>query len=224
MSNTIFTTAIQQNFTTKNHTAARINGAQIGIENYAKWKSAIDSAYEHFYTYQKKCVDTAISKTEAVAPTTAAMDALGVIIDLIGEVNGFKLRKSVDMLNVVSVAAIRWKEERVGEALTVHSQIKNLETQLDEVAAGMSEEYVQSLETQLAEKKARLEVLDAQPESAQKQKTRASKNTYRYNIERELGAIINEQSMKSWEELEAERAAAKAIAKANRKAKKSAKK
>ena len=219
----IYASALQHNRTVKNRKSATISGGQIGVENYAVWKSALNNAHEALYTYNKKCVDSIINNAPS-AEKSAAFTALKAIFDLIGEVNGFKLTATDETLIVLSHSAVTLKTPLVGEAELVDSQRKNLVKQLEAVHNGMSEEYVSNLKRQLTEAEARLEILKKQSGSTEPIKTKSTPTTYYANIERELAILINKQSMKSWAELKAEEDARKEARKAARKAAKAAKK
>ena len=150
MAISIYADALVLNHTVKNRKAATINGEQVGVSKFAAWKNACNTAFEAFYRYQKNCVDVAIG-TESKADTTAAFSALQTILDLIGEVNGHSLTKSLEMLTILSSYAVKDKNEYAGEALTVSSNLKDLRKSLKNVHTGMNEEYVRSLERQIAE-------------------------------------------------------------------------
>ena len=223
----IYAEALTLNHTVKAHKNATINGGQIGVDNFAKWDVAVSAAREAFYTYQKECIDRSIDHA-VKANTTNAYNALQAILDLIGEVNGRKLIKSEEMLVAVSRHAIKEKEELIGKAALVNSQLKNYRIERDNVHTGMNEDYIASLEENIAAKEAELKLLKTQPDSAKKTKTRQLDSVFRYKLETTLAEFIKAQSAKSWAELEAEeearRAERKAAAKARRAAKKAAEK
>lgn len=219
----IYASALQHNRTIKNRKAATINGGQIGVDNYAVWKSALDNAHSALYTYNKTCVDTAIGNAQS-AEKSAAFNALKPIFDLIGEVNGFKLTVSDETLAILSPTAVTLKTPLVGEAELVDSQRKNLVKQLEAVHNGMSEDYVNGLKQQLTAAESRLDILKKQSGSTEPIKTKSTSATYYANIERELAILINKQSMKSWAELKAEEDERKAKRAEARKAAKAAKK
>ena len=86
----------------------------------------------------------------------------------------------------------------------------------------MNPDYVAKLEKDIEATSARLKLLCATTDSADKTMTRTSWNTFRYNVETELANIINDQQAKSWEELEAEEEARRKERRARTKAKKAA--
>ena len=221
--NTIFADALIHNATIKTRRSAMINGGQVGIENYAKWRTVTHNAFELFYKYQTACMHNAIAAGADPADTTRAMNALQEILDLIGEVKGHKIIKSVDMLVIVSKYAMKDKEDLVGEALTVKSQLDNYKKEYKDVHTGMNPKYVEELEKKIEETSAKLTALKCETNSAKTYKTRNNESTFRFNLERTLAQIINKQEAKTWEELEAEEEARKAERKAKAKAYRQAK-
>ena len=221
--NTIIAEALLKNFTVKNHKDATINGGQVGVDIYGKWDIAIKAAHECFYTYQHDVVDVAIAKSASV-DTTRAMNALQELLDLIGEVNGHAITKNSAMLEMVSKHAIKSKEDLVGRAMTIASELKNLRSEYNNLSNGVNPEYVEKLEKDIADKEAELKLEKSKPDSAKKFQTRTSLAVFRYNVERALAEIISKQSTKTWEELEAEAEALRAKRRAATKAKRAAQK
>lgn len=221
--NTIFADALIHNATIKTRKSAMINGGQVGVENYAKWKTVTHNAYELFYKYQFACMHSAVTNDVNPADTTKAMNALQELLDLIGEVNGHKIIKSVDMLVIVSKYAMRDKEDLIGEALAVKSQLDNYKQEYRNIHTGMNEDYIKNLEEKIEETTAKLSALKCETDSVKIYKTRNNESTFRFNLERTLAQIINEQEAKTWEELEAEEEARKAERKAKAKSYKQAK-
>lgn len=224
MKNTIFAQTLITNLTIKNHKSSMLNGEAIGAENFAKWQFAMKCAYEAFYRYQSECFNLAKKGEDATPDATNAFKELQAILNLIGEVNGHAIPKSMQLLNAVSQYAIKTKEVYVGKAGLVKSELDNYKREYRNLANGVNEEYVEKLEKNIAEKEEELRILATAIDSADKSKTRANWATFRYNVETTLAQVISDQQAKSWEELEAEAEAKRAERRAKTKAKKQAKK
>lgn len=207
------------NCTIMNNREATINGGQIGIDAYAVWKNALENAHRAFYKYECAIITASINPEKSAKDATAeAYTALQTILDLVGEVNGHPIHKSADLLNVLSKYAMVDKKERIGNAMLIQSQIKNLRSELRNVNEGVSEDWIAAKEQELTAKQEELRLADKQSESASKYNTRAKYGTFASKMECALGKIVKGQEAKTWEELEAEEQARKDAAKARRKA------
>lgn len=217
--------ALVYNSTIHNNKAATISGEQIGVESFGSWKTAIEAAWGAFYKYDCALITASINpEKSAKEATTAAMNALQGVLDLVGEVNGHAIHKTADLLNILAKHAIIAKKERTGNAMLIASQLKNYRAELRDVPNGASEDYVANLEAKIAEKEEELRLADKQTDSASKYNTRANFARFRINFECELAKIVKGQEAKSWEELEAEEQARKEERKARARARKQANK
>ena len=220
MKNTIFAETLTTNLTIKNHKNALLNGEAIGAENFAKWQFTLKCAYEAFYRYQSECFNLAKMGENSVPDATNAFKELQAILDLVGEVNGHKIPKSMQLLNAISVHAIKTKEVYVGKAGLVKSQLDNYKREYRNIPNGASDAYIEGLEKNISEKEEELRMLCTTVDSAGKSKTRTTWSAFRYNVETTLAQVISDQQAKSWDELEAEAEAKRKERRAKTKAKK----
>ena len=210
--------------TVYNKSAARITGDKVGAENYAQWKSAMTTAHDKFYRYAKAVDDVAHGKTVDVAQAkTAGMNALQVILDLIGEINDHSIVKTEEMFCDVVKYAVAERTELVGHALLVKSQYDNAKARLKDLDFnGVNPDAVAQAEQRVAELEEELKLAKKDTNSGKPYDTKSSFNAFCCGFERKMAKWAHEQAMKSAEELEAEAEARKAERKARRQAKRQA--
>jgi hypothetical protein len=213
--------------------AARITGDKVGADNYAKWKITMEFAHRAFYGY-KKAVDDMLRGREADVKlaTDNAMTALQTVLDLIGEINGHKLVKSQELLDEVAKYAVGEKTELVGDAFTIASKLKNCNLCLKDAGYnaetgkahnGVNPEYIKKLLEEQAELEEELKIVKKSAGSGVAVDVKKSFTAFCTDFERKLAKLSNDQSMKTWEELEAEEEARRKERRAKTKAKKAEK-
>lgn len=213
----IFAETLAVGGTIYSKTKARITGDKVGAENYARWTSALQKAHRNFYEY-KRAVDNSIRgrKVDLKTATDNAYDALQAILDLIGEVNGFKLEKSAELLDEVSKYAVAEKVALIGEALTIKSRIDCIKAELKTVGYdkdtgkynnGVNPEFVETRVEEWNTLDEELKLAKKSADSGRPYDDLASYNTFVPNFERKIAKLTNDQSMKSYEEIAAEREA-----------------
>lgn len=223
--------ALIQGTTTRNKSAARVTGNKVGLDNYTAWYTALTAARMPFYRYAKALEDNAIriSHGEDAIDMTPFEDEclplLSNILTAIGEVHGYNLRRSKELLSMLSACALKDSEELVGEALTVNSQIQNYRAQL---RAGGNDEFIADIEKKKTEADERLKELKKLPGSCKPADGATSVTSFIKNMERKLGVVIDKQYRKGAEQVQKEeeerKAQSKAKAKANRQRKRAAEK
>lgn len=217
--------ALVYNYTIFNNKESLINGGQVGVETYGKWKSTMTNAWDVFYKYECAKRDLMLKKVTTVkVEREAAMTIFKEILDLIGEVNGFKLESSVDNLNALSQHSKHMKKSIKGKAMTLASEVSNLDKQLKNVHTGMNEDYVSNLEKQYEAKVEELKLAKKQVESADRKPTQVKFNKFLGEFEHDIASIIQQQSAQPYEEIVAEREAKKAANRAKAKARRDANK
>lgn len=200
--------ALMDNMTVSNSGKAKLTAEVVGVEEFASWKFAETIAYEALYRYAAARHNVAHEGESARVDsklTTNAMQAIQMMLDCIGEVNGYAICKNQAMLDVLAGCAIATKKPLAGEALKQDSIVKNFRSQLKEVNDGMSEEYVDQLNADYVAAKIKLDELKKLENSCTTVYTRVTFNGFRSKIEQAMGAIVAEQNAKTWEELEAEK-------------------
>jgi hypothetical protein len=219
----IIATMILKKSTIKNTGARRLTADDIGADNFQKWQSAMIQANHACYRY-KHAIDlrTHNVTVDVKAMQDTAYASVKAIFDLVGEVSDRDMSLDKALFEEFAKYSLREKTVLAGKALTVQSQIKNLENELDGAANGVSEEWLTAKQAELAEKEAEFKMLQKLPESGKDETDMATPNAFRLAVEKRLSKIIGEQSMKSAEQIDAERAAAKALKKAKRQAERQA--
>lgn len=200
--------ALMDNMTVSNSSKAKLTAEVVGVEDFASWKFAETMAYEALYRYAAARHNVAHEGESARVDsklTSNAMQAIQLMLDCIGEVNGYAICKNQAMLDVLAGCAIAAKKPLAGEALKQDSIVKNYRSQLKDVNDGMSEEYVADLTAKYEAAKIKLEELKKLEDSCTTVYARVTFNGFRSKIEQAMGAIVAEQNAKTWEELEAEK-------------------
>lgn len=200
--------ALMDNMTVSNSSKAKLTAEVVGVEEFASWKFAETVAYEALYRYAAARHNVAHEGESARVDsklTSNAMQAIQMMLDCIGKVNGYAICKNQAMLDVLAGCAIATKKPLAGEALKQDSIVKNYRSQLKDVNGGMSEEYVADLTAKYEAAKIKLEELKKLEDSCTTVYTRVTFNGFRSKIEQAMGAIVAEQNAKTWEELEAEK-------------------
>lgn len=200
--------ALMDNMTVSNSSKAKLAAEVVGVEEFASWKFAETMAYEALYRYAAARHNVAHEGESARVDSklvSNAMQAIQLMLDCIGEVNGYAICKNQAMLDVLAGCAIAAKKPLAGEALKQDSIVKNYRSQLKDVNDGMSEEYVADLTAKYEAAKIKLEELKKLEDSCTTVYARVTFNGFRSKIEQAMGAIVAEQNAKTWEELEAEK-------------------
>lgn len=200
--------ALMDNRTISNSSKAKLTAEIVGVEEFASWKFAESIAYEALYRYAVARHDTAFMGEAASVDSkliSNAMQAIQLMLDCIGEVNGHAVCKNQAMLDELVKCVNTDTKPLAGEALKQDSIVKNYRKQLKKVNDGMDEEYVADLTAKYEMANIKLAELKKQVGSCTTENTRVSFSTFRSKIERKLGDIISEQKAKTWEELEAEK-------------------
>lgn len=200
--------ALVDNMTVSNSSKAKLAAEVVGVEEFASWKFAETVAYEALYRYAAARHNVAHEGESARVDSkliSNAMQAIQMMLDCIGEVNGYAICKNQAMLDVLAGCAIAAKKPLAGEAFKQDSIVKNFRAQLKEVNDGMSEEYVADLTAKYEAAKIKLEELKKLEDSCTTVYARVTFNGFRSKIEQAMGAIVAEQNAKTWEELEAEK-------------------
>lgn len=200
--------ALVDNMTVSNSSKAKLTAEVVGVEEFASWKFAETVAYEALYRYAAARHNVAHEGESARVDsklTSNAMQAIQLMLDCIGEVNGYAICKNQAMLDVLAGCAIAAKKPLAGEAFKQDSIVKNFRAQLKEVNDGMSDEYVDQLNADYIAAKIKLDELKKLENSCTTVYARVTFNGFRSKIEQAMGAIVAEQNAKTWEELEAEK-------------------
>lgn len=180
---------------------ARINAVNTSSELAMQWNTVCTSAYNSFYDYQEKVVNEIITgehDPRRVAVTTTAYKDLKGIVDLIGEVNGHKLKVSDDLLNKLSELVYSDKKKLSGNALLTKSKINNYKTELADCIKANSENTpanVERINAEIEKLEKQLKIDKIQLGSAQSDYKRWSVTTFRNKLELRLAMFINQQAL-----------------------------
>lgn len=211
----IFAEALIDNLDYK---ANRINGEAVGVSNARKWNTAVKDllipAYRvRVYRYNN------MGNAETVAPydETPLYNALQVVLDMVGEVNGAKLDTHNCAEEIIANAMKFRVIDTSPEMAHAHSEKREAAKALKE---NETEENQANYDKWVEECK-RLEEL---PGNCKRIPDVQADSTFVKAVEHLLGAAITKQKAKSAEEVEAEREAKRQARRAKTAAKKAAKK
>lgn len=197
---------------------ARVDGGAVGITDARKWSALVKSCLIPAYTVRKYRYDHMGDMGE-VAPCdqTALYNAIRPIIDLIGEVNG-------DKLNAFNVAEEFIANSVRFRTIDITVEMAHARSMYREARKAMAEDdTVENIAT-FEECKAEVERLEALPGNCKRIVSIQSDATFVKAVELALGDAITKQTLRSVEDILAEKAAKKAERDAKRKANKLAKK
>lgn len=206
---------------------ARINAVNTSPDIARDWVNAVTRCQKSFYDYQKYVVDSiidGISDHTRTRITTDAYADLRVLIDMIGDINGYKLEVSADLLNKLSELVYSDKKKLSGEAQLLASKIRNTQKLLKEQSPH-SVNYADNckkLNDEIEHLKDKLKAEKTLLGSAESEYKPATLNTFRNKLELRLGMFVNAQRLIPREVLEAQKKAEAEARKAARKAKRQA--
>ena len=189
-----------------------ISGEHIGATNIPVWHNAMHKLHGEAYKIVCNAHNNDLTKVDETVDKTSLYGAIREILALIGEVNGHKLACNEHFAIIAIAECAKSYDEFHGEALTVKSQLTNVRKQIrdiEDITEGINKEYRENLFKQEERLANRLAELKAMPDMVTCEFTKVSDKAFRSAIEHALGAIINGQKMKTWEELEAEAKAKK---------------
>lgn len=197
---------------------AKINGEAVGVGNARTWSTAVKAMLIPAYAIRVYRHDHMADATTAKAcDQTPLYDALRTVLDLVGEVNGAKL-DAHNCAEEIIAQSVRFRAIDTSEEMA-HA---HLEKSLARKALNNEETDENQAEyDKWTEEVKRLEAL---PGNCKKIPEIQSETAFMKAVELLLGDAITKQTMKSAEEVIAEREAKKAAQREKAKARKRAKK
>lgn len=198
--------------------SARINGEIVGVTAARVWIAAVKAMLIPAYTVYKYRYDHMGDAEKAATVNQSALyDALHVVLNFVGDVNGAKLNAANIAENVIA-CAVRFRAIDTSEAMAHARCEKRLA--LKALNDDETPEH-QSNYDKWADKCKRLEAL---PGNCKRIVEIQSDATFVRNVELMLGDAILKQSLRPVEDILAEKAALKAARDAKRRANKNSKK
>lgn len=198
--------------------SARINGESVGVTASRVWIAAVKSMLIPAYTIFKYRYDhMGDSEKAATIDQSALYDALHVVLSLIDEINGAKLNAFNIAESVIS-CAVRFRVIDTSEEMAhAHCERNIARKRLNNDDTPEN----QSAYDKWVDECSRLENL---PGNCKRIVEIQSESTFTRNVELMLGDAILKQSLRSVEDIQAEKAALKAARAEKRKANKNNKK
>lgn len=203
--------ALLDGATIHNNKTALINADKVGAAEFIEWSQAMKNCYRTFYAFYKHTIDVSQGAELDPRVKTYAFNSLRDALNIIGEVNGFKVAMTDDLMTVLAETAVTPKKTLMGEALTVASEQKILKDQRKAMVDkdgqkknGVNEELWTEINEKLEDATSLLSDLKKCSGSAKKTTVRAKYDNFRIKLETKFAEIIAKQSMKTWEELEEE--------------------
>ena len=208
---------------------AKLNAEQLGVENFAQWKTLVSNLHRSAYSIYAQCENNGLKVCDSIVDKTTVYDSIKLILSVIGEVNEHKLYANEE----IAIAIIGYAGKR-GNADSpelqycdscirgLRNEIKayeNLNVTDKDYKAQKLAEMNDKLDKLLEEKKTLLATADMRI----KQPTMTSDSAFRLDIEHIFARAIVGQMAKSLEELDKEVEARKQARKEKAKARKQAK-
>ena len=213
------------NRTIVNNSAAKITSDKVGVDTFAEWSFAIKCAYESLYKFTEAQHTHALDNSKVIDKNIIdhAYNAIQMLLDCIGEVNGHKLVKNESMLNELCKAVYQDKKVLIGDTLLQKSIVDNLRKELNAIPNGADEKYTLEVTKKYETAKIKLDELKKTEQSCATYRQRTSLNSFVTKLEKTLSMYVTKQAMKTWEELETEEKERKEQAKERAKARRQAK-
>lgn len=207
-----------------------ITGEHIGPTNLTVWKNAIAKTQRATYDLREYEVKHAMTTSVGFNPNylyhlkAEQEQCVNELIALVGRVNGGIIRDVATIIKTVDKYATRTVDVYHGEALTLKQEMSELSTRIKEAEKtnGINPDYLKSLQDDYARKDARMKHLKTVPGMITHEPKLASDQTFRKEVEHEIGRMVSGLLMMPYEQVKALEAQAKAEKKAKRQAERQA--
>ena len=212
---TIYAEALKDN---RNYKNARIDGKTVGVAEARAWTNAVKALrYPAYAIRQYRHANLGTAEDIAPCDMTKMYEALRVVLDLVGVVNGAKISANNVAEEIISNAS-RIRTIDISNEMAHARYIKR------EAKKALDED--ENEETKKAYEDACVEVLrlEGEPNNCKKLVEIQSESAFIKAVELLLGDAINKQTMKTLEEVLAEEEAKRQARRAKTAAKKAAKK
>ena len=213
--------------------SAKVDGEQIGTENFAQWKTLVTALHRASYKAYVTCENSGMLAESTDIDKTEIFEAIRGILRFIGDVNEHKLVANAE----TAIAMIGYSGRRgnvdSAELQFCNSRLNNSKRELKKYLemnvtdADHKAKTVASMEQTIATLEAERDTLLKTADMRHKAPTMSAFNTFRLDVEHYFARVISGQLAKTLEELDAEaearRVARNEKAKARKKAKAEAK-
>lgn len=199
----------------RNYKNARINANILGsVSEARKWQSAVKTLRLQAYNIYKHNHD-AMSNATNVKPINLNKfyDDIRKVLELIGDVNGFKLNANNCAQAIIAVSAKIKTIDITPEMAHAHNE-KSLAKKA--LKNAMTDEEIKEAETNLDKWTEEVETLESEPGNCKKIFDVQSETAFIKSVEILLGDAITKQSMRTVEDIQAEIDAKKAERKAKK--------
>ena len=200
----------------------KMSGEQIGVENFAQWKTLLTNLHRQAYTIYATCENQGLKVEDSTIDKSPIYDGIKALLAAVGEVKGHKLYVNEESVIAIVGYAGRRANADSPELQYCNSRINGLRKEIKmyealnvadtDYKAKRLAEMNEQLEVLLAEKSTLLKTVDMR----YKQPTMTSENSFRLEVEHFIARAIVGQLAKSLEELDAEAEARKAARKARK--------
>ena len=175
-------------------------------EDYQAWKDAMQSLLDAAYDVRCQQENDNLRNEDKTTDKTAVYTAVRNIFAIIGEVNGYKMYANCDIVDNVIAYAARKGTEKSDELKSVEKDIKDLDKLLETWTEGELHNQLKQKRAELLKKKSEVESEDY---AVTRKPKRVSPKTFTADVENRLARAIDEQLIKTREQLAAEEAARK---------------
>lgn len=188
----------------------KLDGDQIGVENFAQWKTLVTALHRAAYKAYVTCENSGMLAESTSIDKTEIFDAIRGILGFIGEVNSHKLVANAE----TAIAMIGYSGRRgnvdAPELQFCNSRLSNATRELKKYLemnvtdADHKAQTIASMEQTIATLEAERDTLLKTADMRHKAPTMTAFNTFRLDVEHYFARVISGQLAKTLEELDAE--------------------
>lgn len=204
---------------------AKLNAEQLSPDSLKEWTDAVASLHKSAYSVAVKCENEQVKLENPTIDKGELYESIRTALAIIGEVNGHRLHSNDAIATLIVGYANRRANADSPALQLVNSRINNNKRLLAvyEKTAGVDPASIQNIKDEIETLENERATLLSEADNRHKVVTRTSANAFRLDVEHLFARIITDQSAKTWEELEAEKAARNAERRAKAKARKAKK-
>lgn len=190
--------------------SVKVDGEQIGAENFAQWKTLVTALHRASYKAYVTCENSGMLAESTSIDKTEIFEAIRAILGFIGDVNEHKLVANAE----TAIAMIGYSGRRgnvdAPQLQFCNSQLSNATRELKKyLEMNITDEdhkakTVASMEKKIADLEAERDVLLKTADMRHKSPTMTAFNTFRLDVEHYFARVISGQLAKTLEELDAE--------------------
>ena len=191
----------------------RVNAEQIGAEDLHKWKTLFTNLHKAAYEVYELCENDEPTEEDLEGmDLDSVFNALRELYNAIGEINGHKMYVTFKAaVHIIGKSGTGNGNEYAPALQFVMSKKSNAQTYLRNLKKinGVNPEAIKEQEEIIEAADEEIAALKNTPDMWKKIPTRTKPDQFRADVERYIARAVKGQKAKSWDALEAEKAARK---------------